>query len=365
MGASASAHSEELLAARARLTDAQLQALDACFAFGELDSEAFQARVGPGGRLGERLAALLAAQAHLPPALRRAAHGVTLEALTIAKATLESGTDEQVAAFGTLLLPAPCRLADVASLVSDFVSAVYPVAGEEASAAAAHAIASGVAEPARDGSAAANDAHAPQTSLHTDDVVAWLQRTPAALRTLRGALAVPQGLPWRPASLDYRSTPQHVSLLTASWAWLIAPLLPPACQQGWTLLFSSLAHGASFSTLFGRSAGRGPMLVLVRDKSSALAAGFADAPLIKRAAFYGGYSCLLMGLLPQARVYQPSGNNEHMVWCADGFESVPNGIGFGGQVRGCVHAASCQACACADGWRVRYSGESFWAVCQC
>jgi hypothetical protein len=353
MGASASAHSEELLAARARLTDAQLQALDACFAFGdELNSDAFQARVGPGGRLGERLAALLAAQAHLPPALRRATHGVTLEALTIAKATLESGTDEQVAAFGALLLPAPCRVADVAWLVADLVSAVYPDAKEEASAAAAHAIASGVAEPARDGGAA-NDAHAPQTLLRVDDVASWLQRTPAALRTLRGALAVPQGLPWRPASLDYRGTPQHVSLLNASWAWLIAPLLPPACQQGWTLLFSSLAHGASFSTLFGRSAGRGPVLVLVRDKCAALAAGFADAPLIKRAAFYGGYSCLLMGLLPQARVYQPSGNNEHMVWCADGFESVPNGIGFGGQVRGCVHAASSPACDCADSWLVR------------
>jgi hypothetical protein len=45
MGASASAPSPALLEARARLTQAQLQALDACFeAADELDLHAFQAR---------------------------------------------------------------------------------------------------------------------------------------------------------------------------------------------------------------------------------------------------------------------------------------------------------------------------------
>ena len=72
--------------------------------------------------------------------------------------------------------------------------------------------------------------------------------------------------------------------------------------------------------------------MLMRDKGGALAAGFSDAPLEKRAGFFGGFSCFLASLLPLARVHKPSGNNDHYVWCADGFESVPNGLGFGGQV---------------------------------
>ena len=133
----------------------------------------------------------------------------------------------------------------------------------------------------------------------------------------------------------------------SAWAWLLASSLPPGCQARWTLLFASEAHGRSFSTLFGRAGGRGAVLALVRDTAGGLAAGFCDAPLVKRADFFGGYSCLLAALLPAARVYKPTGNNDHMAWCAHGFESVPNGIGFGGQARcpgaatACVARAAC------------------------
>lgn len=231
--------------------------------------------------------------------------GVTLDALLTAKDALENGSDADVAALAALLLPPPGADGELDAAAS----LLQALAG--ASAPAARAIAAGMLEQ------------------HGE---AWLVRTPAALRTLRGALAAPPATPWTPPQLDWRGVNARAPLMEPAWAWLLAPLLPPACQRSWRLLFSSEAHGASFSTLIGRCTGRGAVVVLVRDKGGALAAGFSDAPLVKRAAFFGGYSCLLAALLPRARVHKPSGNNDHYVWCADGFESVPNGLGFGGQV---------------------------------
>ena len=276
---------------------------------------ASQASFGPGGALGARLFALLASQAHLPAASRRVGTlgGVTLEALVFAKDALECGSDADVAALAALLLPPPGadgELDAAAALVHALVDAACAPA--RASAPAARAIAAGALEQHSGGE--------------------WLLHLPAALRTLRGALAAPPAPPAAQPQLDWRGAPPRVALMEPAWAWMLAPLLPPACQRAWRLLFSSEAHGASFSTLIGRSTGRGAVIVLIRDKGGALAAGFSDAPLVKRAAFFGGYSCLLAALLPTARVHKPSGNNEHYVWCADGFESVPNGIGFGGQV---------------------------------
>jgi hypothetical protein len=336
MGASASAHSAELVAAREQLAPAQVQALDTCFAqTASLDAASFTSNVGAGGSLGARLFALLSAQLHVEASARRlsAVGGITHEALAIAKATLESGNDVDVAAFGALLLPSRSTVADLASLVADMVRAVYPDASEQPLLAAAHAVARGAMSPARgevgaDAQSAALDA----AVLHADDVAAWLRRTPAALRTLRGALVLPRGTPWCPPLLDARGTLLHATLLHACFAWLLAPLLPPACQKRWALVFSSVAHGASSSTMIGRSCSRGAVLVLVRDNQGSVAAGFSDTSLVKRADFFGGYSCLLAALMPTTRVYRLTGNNEHCVWCADGFESVPNGIGFGGQV---------------------------------
>ena len=225
----------------------------------------------------------------------------------LAKDALENGSDADVTAFAALLLPPPGADGelDAAALL------VQALAG--ASAPAARAIAAGALEQ------------------HGSD--GWLMHLPAALRTLRGALTAPPASSVALPQLDWRGAAPRVVLMEPAWTWLLAPLLAPALQRGsWRLLFSTEAHGASFAQAIGRSTGRGAVLVLMRDKDGALAAGFSDTPLVKRAAFFGGFHCFLAALLPRARVHKPSGNNDHYVWCADGFESVPNGLGFGGQV---------------------------------
>lgn len=47
----------------------------------------------------------------------------------------------------------------------------------------------------------------------------------------------------------------------------------------------------------------------------------------------GDYASSIFGLLPQARLYPASGINANLQWCGVGFTQLPNGVGFGGQVR--------------------------------
>jgi hypothetical protein len=47
----------------------------------------------------------------------------------------------------------------------------------------------------------------------------------------------------------------------------------------------------------------------------------------------GDYASSIFSLLPQAHIYPASGINANLQWCGLGFSQLPNGVGFGGQVR--------------------------------
>jgi hypothetical protein len=47
----------------------------------------------------------------------------------------------------------------------------------------------------------------------------------------------------------------------------------------------------------------------------------------------GDHSNWVFGLLPAVLTYPASGINTNLQWCGQGFSQLPNGIGFGGQVR--------------------------------
>ena len=46
----------------------------------------------------------------------------------------------------------------------------------------------------------------------------------------------------------------------------------------------------------------------------------------------GNFSSFLFQLLPKVAVYNPTGVNQNFQYCGHNFASLPNGIGFGGQV---------------------------------
>ena len=120
-----------------------------------------------------------------------------------------------------------------------------------------------------------------------------------------------------------------------------------------------------------RAAGRGPALVIVRDKQGHVFGGFASVPLQKSGKFYGAlvdrshrptkavpqrvtcicnrvkltsrrghasagdFHSFVFSLLPEFRIHKPSGVNSNFQWTGVGFSQLPNGIAFGGQVRYC------------------------------
>ncbi|KAK9795545.1 hypothetical protein WJX73_002969 [Symbiochloris irregularis] len=121
-------------------------------------------------------------------------------------------------------------------------------------------------------------------------------------------------------------------LLTREWLWLTTAWLPPDQADSWELLFNSDMHGASFNTFMGRAASRGPTLLLIKDKQGALFGGFALDPWAKNGQFYGQFGSFVFSLLPAVTMWRPTGINTNFLWCGQGFEQLPNGIGFGGQV---------------------------------
>ncbi|KAK9820434.1 hypothetical protein WJX72_010314 [[Myrmecia] bisecta] len=128
-------------------------------------------------------------------------------------------------------------------------------------------------------------------------------------------------------------TSANSCLLTRHWAWLLATSrLPPEYSHEWRLGYSSALHGASMNTFMGGVGGKGPSILLVRDKQGSIFGGFASESWLKNGAFYGSFSTFVFRLLPAVGLWPAKGINEHFLWCGHNFAELTNGLGFGGQV---------------------------------
>lgn len=124
-------------------------------------------------------------------------------------------------------------------------------------------------------------------------------------------------------------------IMRKEYAWHIAGALQQEEAQAWALLYHNSVHGLSFSTFMGNLAvGRGPSILLIKDKEGYIYGGYASQPWERHNNFYGDMKSFLFSLSPRASLYRPAGVNSNMQWCATNFTSmsVPNGVGFGGQV---------------------------------
>nr|KAJ3405616.1 hypothetical protein HK105_003708 [Polyrhizophydium stewartii] len=101
----------------------------------------------------------------------------------------------------------------------------------------------------------------------------------------------------------------------------------------WSAAFATRTHGRSWAALQARVAGAAASLVVVRARGGAVFGGIADAALAPRPAFAGGAAARLLALGP-ARIaaFTPSGINANFVYFNAGAQTLPNGIGFGGQI---------------------------------
>ncbi|NWS21711.1 TLDC1 protein, partial [Pachyramphus minor] len=107
--------------------------------------------------------------------------------------------------------------------------------------------------------------------------------------------------------------------------------LPAELQHKWQLLFSSRLHGESFSQLCGHIVNKGPCIVILKDLDGFLFGGFASHSWEVKPQFQGDNRCFLFSVFPSLAVYTYTGYNDHFMYLNNGQQTMPNGLGMGGQ----------------------------------
>ncbi|KYO37899.1 TLD domain-containing protein 1 [Alligator mississippiensis] len=122
-----------------------------------------------------------------------------------------------------------------------------------------------------------------------------------------------------------------VSLLDMPSIIYINSHLPMELQHKWRLLFSSRLHGESFSQLCGHIVNKGPCLLVLKDTDGYIFGGFASHSWEVKPQFQGDNRCFLFSIFPTLAMYLYTGYNDHYMYLNHGQQTMPNGLGMGGQ----------------------------------
>ncbi|XP_043937405.1 MTOR-associated protein MEAK7 [Protopterus annectens] len=121
------------------------------------------------------------------------------------------------------------------------------------------------------------------------------------------------------------------SILDLPSAIYLNSQLPSELQHQWRLLFSNRIHGESFSQLCGKIVRQGPTIIILKDTDGHIFGGFASHSWEFKPQFQGDSSCFLFTTYPSLGVYTYTGYNDHYMYLNSGQQTMPNGLGMGGQ----------------------------------
>lgn len=107
--------------------------------------------------------------------------------------------------------------------------------------------------------------------------------------------------------------------------------IPTALRSKWRLLFNSKIHGESFATFLGKIMNQGPTLLIVQDHEGYMFGGFAPHSWNLKPKFVGNESAVLFKLEPKMQSFDTSGYNDHYQYLNINQQTMPNGLGMGGQ----------------------------------
>ncbi|XP_068597989.1 MTOR-associated protein MEAK7 [Brachionichthys hirsutus] len=120
-------------------------------------------------------------------------------------------------------------------------------------------------------------------------------------------------------------------LLDLPTLMFLAPQLPDSYSAPWRLVFSTRLHGESFTRMVAGLMKRGPTLLLIKDTKGHIFGGFASPGWEVRPQFHGDSRCFLFTVFPRLRVYTATGYNQHFMYLNQNQQTMPNGLGMGGQ----------------------------------
>jgi len=100
----------------------------------------------------------------------------------------------------------------------------------------------------------------------------------------------------------------------------------------WRLAFSTLDQGKSWTAFCSCLNNLQESIIVIKDHQGHVFGGFASSPWKKSPGFYGNSSCFLFTCFPAQNIYHASGYNQNFQYLAFDYKSLPNGLGFGGQI---------------------------------
>ncbi|XP_030383365.1 MTOR-associated protein MEAK7 [Scaptodrosophila lebanonensis] len=107
--------------------------------------------------------------------------------------------------------------------------------------------------------------------------------------------------------------------------------LPRELRHKWRFLFSSKINGESFSTMLGKIMDKGPTLFFIEDEDQYIFGGYAPESWALKPQFGGDDSSVLYTLSPAMRCFNATGYNDHYQYLNLNQQTMPNGLGMGGQ----------------------------------
>uniref|UniRef100_A0A1Q3F8M4 MTOR-associated protein MEAK7 n=1 Tax=Culex tarsalis TaxID=7177 RepID=A0A1Q3F8M4_CULTA len=125
--------------------------------------------------------------------------------------------------------------------------------------------------------------------------------------------------------------PDYPAFTDLSQMLFVNANLPTAQQNKWRFLFSSQIHGESFSTLLGRIVDQGPTVIIVEDSNGYIFGGYATDSWALGPNYLGNDTSFLFTLRPKMRTFCASGYNDHYQYLNLHQQTMPNGLGLGGQ----------------------------------
>ncbi|KAJ0029486.1 hypothetical protein NQD34_004483 [Periophthalmus magnuspinnatus] len=120
-------------------------------------------------------------------------------------------------------------------------------------------------------------------------------------------------------------------LLSLPTVMFLAPQLPDRYSAPWRLVFSTKLHGESFTRMVTGLLKCGSTLLLIKDTKGHVFGGFASQDWEIKPQFQGDSRCFLFTVSPFLRVYNTTGYNQHFMYLNQNQQTMPNGLGMGGQ----------------------------------
>ena len=122
------------------------------------------------------------------------------------------------------------------------------------------------------------------------------------------------------------------SILGPACMSLLACHIPPSLRGPARQLFCSRRDGESFAKLTECVLKKGPTLLVVRDTEGSVFGGFASQSWEINPNFRGDGECFLFTALPKLEVFnKPTFYNNHFMYYQLNADTLPNGLGMGGQ----------------------------------